>query len=93
MSDPTFDEVLEHLRNFGELSVADDLEKKFRPEPITLELTQEEAQVLLFILNRIGGYPEGPRGKANQVLTKLEAAEVQRKDFYTEHDRRNIYFA
>ena len=44
---------------------------------VTMVLTQDESEVLAFILSMIGGSPNGPRGHAETVLIALEEAGVK----------------
>ena len=44
---------------------------------LTLELSQKEAEVLVMVLNRVGGAPSGSRGKAEGILLALKKAGVQ----------------
>ena len=49
------------------------------PEPIqdvVLHMTVEEAGILKQLLNRIGGDPEGPRGKVDKIGMALHGAGV-----------------
>jgi hypothetical protein len=49
---------------------------KTLPEPgITLHLDAEEARVLRTILGRVGGSPEGPRGKSTKIWEQLQMFE------------------
>jgi hypothetical protein len=41
-------------------------------EPITLILTREQAYVLRAILSSVGGDPDGPRGRADEVIYELD---------------------
>jgi hypothetical protein len=47
---------------------------------VELELTAKEASVLMAVLRKIGGDPQGPRGAASAILTALEDVGVQRAD-------------
>ena len=38
-----------------------------------LDLTEHEAAVLHFVLQRVGGPPDGQRGHVNRILSRLEA--------------------
>lgn len=46
------------------------------PDGVNLHLTDEEARVLRFVLGRVGGMPNGPRGKAQAIFDALGIAGV-----------------
>jgi hypothetical protein len=43
-------------------------------ESVTLELSAKEARVLMAIFRHVGGPPEGPRGKMDNVQNALQRA-------------------
>jgi hypothetical protein len=44
---------------------------------LTLDLSGEEAAMLLKVLRQVGGNPDGPRGVCDDILHALYAAGVQ----------------
>ncbi|KKN99072.1 hypothetical protein LCGC14_0143190 [marine sediment metagenome] len=47
-------------------------------EPVTLELTQQEASVLLQVLECVGGSPDGPRGNIDRICKSLRFVGITR---------------
>lgn len=50
---------------------------------VALDLTVEEASVLVAVLRNIGGQPSGPRGKTDNVLVALEGLGIERAKIKT----------
>lgn len=44
---------------------------------ITLVLTEQEAQALAAVTNRVGGSPRGPRGRIDSIRYALEGAGIR----------------
>lgn len=63
-------------------------------DTVVLNLTMEEANVLSFILNRVGGDPNGTRGVASNVWKALSEITgwVADSRYPTDPTRRAIYF-
>ena len=61
------------------------------PGHVELNLTPEEASVLLFVLNRVGGEPTGPRGKMHNIVLALEFAGVKQSNSRTHEEARSLY--
>lgn len=61
------------------------------PGHVELNLTPEEASVLLFVLNSVGGDPRGPRGKMQNIVVALEAAGVKESNIRTREATRSLY--
>lgn len=50
---------------------------------VTLELTAEEAEVLLFVVTSITGSDKGPRGKTAAIYRALSSAGVSARRYWT----------
>lgn len=55
-----------------------------------LGLTDLEAQVLVAVLNNIGGTPEGPRGVMDRIRKALAAAEVDTSPISSHPERTRL---
>lgn len=68
------------------------IETIVKEKHIELTLTEEEAQVLQDILNRIGGSPDGVRGLADNIGKALTLQGVLSPGYETEDGYSAIYF-
>lgn len=62
------------------------------PYMLTMTLSKDEAEVLLFILDRIGGKYSGPRGHSAAISSALYGADVELVGFPVRDDESHITF-
>lgn len=63
-----------------------------RDAEVTLTLTEEEAQVVLEIVQRVGGSVTGPRRHADAILRALRETDLEEGEFQVREDIDAIYF-